>query len=373
MKTQVLSRSYGKRVKFGVLALMLCMVTPLIPSGGRACCVEAAEALRDTVYPYSTTLLENGFTNYSMKRFVYNGLDDEAEAYMSVSLEVKPDYVSRMLFSFQLSELDDISDVLFDQLLDIPETVNKGDSLYLLDNTSVSLMLSNGETLSTKDALLQYEDVQPGEDDALMVLFLGLPDDYLSVVLLLAFDSDRADLSSLSPVERHAYCVSRLGQYDIKSITLLGQKFNAGNFHTAATLRAMFADAEKVTGMPEMYHYAPQPVREQKPSAKLEEVVAPDEMPVFPGGPVAMMQYISANLRYPKTAQEQGVQGRVIVQFIVEADGSISETRVMRSVSPEIDAEALRLVHSMPRWTPGKLRGEPVRVRYILPVSFRLQ
>ena len=85
-----------------------------------------------------------------------------------------------------------------------------------------------------------------------------------------------------------------------------------------------------------------------------------------------MMTFLQANIRYPKEAQERGLQGRVIVQFVVNKDGSICDEKVVRSVDPQLDAEALRVVRSMPNWTPGKQRGEAVRVRFTLPVTFRL-
>jgi TonB family protein len=99
---------------------------------------------------------------------------------------------------------------------------------------------------------------------------------------------------------------------------------------------------------------------------------AVDEMPQFPGGMAGMMQYLSSNLRYPQDAREAGTQGRVIVSFIVEKDGSISNAKVAKSTYSSLDEEALRVVSAMPKWTPGKQNGEAVRVKYSVPVSFRL-
>ena len=97
-----------------------------------------------------------------------------------------------------------------------------------------------------------------------------------------------------------------------------------------------------------------------------------DEMPQFPGGMAGLMQYLSTNVRYPEDAKESGAQGRVIVSFIVEKDGSISNARVTKPTYSSLDDEALRVVSNMPKWTPGKQNGEAVRVRYSIPVSFRL-
>ena len=85
------------------------------------------------------------------------------------------------------------------------------------------------------------------------------------------------------------------------------------------------------------------------------------------------MKFLSKNINYPSISQENGVQGRVIVQFVVNTDGSIVEPVVMRGVDPYLDKEALRVIKMMPKWSPGKQRGKPVRVKYTVPVMFRLQ
>ena len=97
-----------------------------------------------------------------------------------------------------------------------------------------------------------------------------------------------------------------------------------------------------------------------------------EEMPMFPGGMEEMIKFLQGEVKYPKEAQDKGLQGRVLVQFVVNKDGSICEDTVVRSVAPSLDAEAIRVVRSMPNWTPGKQKGEPVRVRFTLPVAFRV-
>ncbi len=97
-----------------------------------------------------------------------------------------------------------------------------------------------------------------------------------------------------------------------------------------------------------------------------------EERPQFPGGDAELMKFLQQSIKYPKEAQEQGKQGRVIVQFVVNKDGSITGDSIVRSVDPQLDAEAVRVVRSMPNWTPGKQKGKPVRVRFTLPVTFRL-
>ena len=95
-------------------------------------------------------------------------------------------------------------------------------------------------------------------------------------------------------------------------------------------------------------------------------------MPEFPGGAVEMMKFLNENVKYPEAAENAGTQGRVIVQFIVEADGSITNVKVLKNVSDEIDAEAVRVINAMPKWKPGKQNDKPVRVKYTIPVTFRL-
>ena len=113
----------------------------------------------------------------------------------------------------------------------------------------------------------------------------------------------------------------------------------------------------------------PEPVKEEE--TKVFDVV--EQMPSFPGGQSALLQYLSSNIKYPVVAEENGVQGRVIVTFVVERDGSITDVKVIKSVDPSLDKEAIRVTKAMPHWIPGKQNGSAVRVKYTLPVTFRLQ
>ena len=114
----------------------------------------------------------------------------------------------------------------------------------------------------------------------------------------------------------------------------------------------------------------PEPPKHEE-EAKVCDTV--EQMPQFPGGQVALMKYLSENIHYPVVAQENGVQGRVVVAFVVERDGSISDVHVARGVDPSLDKEAVRVVKSMPKWQPGKQNGSAVRVKFNVPVAFRLQ
>ena len=101
--------------------------------------------------------------------------------------------------------------------------------------------------------------------------------------------------------------------------------------------------------------------------------VSVEVMPEFPGGTAALMKYLGSNIKYPTISQETGSQGKVIVQFVVDRDGTISNPEVVRGVDPYLDKEAIRVISSMPKWTPGVQNGKKVRVKYTVPVSFRLQ
>lgn len=98
-----------------------------------------------------------------------------------------------------------------------------------------------------------------------------------------------------------------------------------------------------------------------------------EQMPSFPGGMGALMSWLSQNIKYPVIAAENGVEGRVIVQFVVEKDGSITDVKIAKSVDPSLDKEATRVVSSMPHWIAGRQNGNPVRVKYTVPVTFKLQ
>ena len=102
--------------------------------------------------------------------------------------------------------------------------------------------------------------------------------------------------------------------------------------------------------------------------------VVVENMPEFPGGQAELMKFLSQNVKYPALAQENGIQGRVVCQFVVERDGSIANVEVVRSSQDNsLDREAVRVIKSMPKWTPGRQRGKPVRVKYTVPVNFKLQ
>ncbi|MDE7343002.1 MAG: energy transducer TonB, partial [Muribaculaceae bacterium] len=115
----------------------------------------------------------------------------------------------------------------------------------------------------------------------------------------------------------------------------------------------------------------PEPVVEKHEPEKI--FVAVEQPAEFPGGAAAMMKWLSNNIRYPESAQQNGISGRVVVKFVVEKDGSIGNPTIVKGVDRDLDQEALRVVKRMPKWQPGKNNGQPVRSYFNLPVTFRLQ
>ena len=139
----------------------------------------------------------------------------------------------------------------------------------------------------------------------------------------------------------------------------------------AAIVETKVAESAGDTMKPADVKYVPTEVRKQLKGTPVFEVV--EEMPEFPGGGMsALMSYLKDNMRYPASAKEKGTQGRVTVQFVVDKDGSIKEPKLLRSVDKDMDAEALRLISNMPKWKPGRQKGQPVAVKYTVPVMFSL-
>ena len=139
----------------------------------------------------------------------------------------------------------------------------------------------------------------------------------------------------------------------------------------AAIVETKVVESAGDTTKPADVKYVPAEVRKQLKGTPIFEVA--EEMPEFPGGGMsAFMDYIKTNMRYPASAKENGTQGRVTVQFVVDEDGSIKDSKVLRSVDKDMDAEALRLINTMPKWKPGRQKGQPVAVKFTVPVMFRL-
>lgn len=131
-------------------------------------------------------------------------------------------------------------------------------------------------------------------------------------------------------------------------------------------------DVDKFHSVKEQVVVVEEPKVEKKPEP--EQIFVAVEQPAeFPGGQAAMMKWLSNNIRYPESAQQNGISGRVVVKFVVEKDGSIGQPSIVKGVDRDLDQEALRVVKRMPKWQPGKNNGQPVRSYFNLPVTFRLQ
>ncbi len=117
---------------------------------------------------------------------------------------------------------------------------------------------------------------------------------------------------------------------------------------------------------------APVEVQQEEETEEIINFYVIEEKPEFPGGEAAMFQWIAKNIKYPEIAKENGVQGKVFVQFVIGKDGKVTDVQVVRGVDPSLDKEAVRVIQSMPAWKPGKQRGKPVKVSFQLPINFRL-
>ena len=119
--------------------------------------------------------------------------------------------------------------------------------------------------------------------------------------------------------------------------------------------------------------YVPPVVKVEEEEESSQQIfMVVEEMPEFPGGQAALMSFIAKSIKYPVVAQENGIQGRVTCSFVVNKDGSIVDAEVIRGIDPSLDKEALRVINTMHKWKPGKQRGKPVRVKFTVPINFRL-
>ncbi|MBR6283131.1 MAG: energy transducer TonB [Muribaculaceae bacterium] len=157
---------------------------------------------------------------------------------------------------------------------------------------------------------------------------------------------------------------------EIKSQTELEKTeevFTAKNVESENTSRDQLENLNKQVKVE-----VPEPKKEEP--KKVEEIFkSVEQPPQYPGGEAALMKYLSSHIQYPAMAQENNVQGRVVVQFVVEKDGHVGEVKVVRSVDKDLDKEAIRVCKTLPKFTPGRQNGQPVRVWYTLPVNFKLQ
>ena len=144
--------------------------------------------------------------------------------------------------------------------------------------------------------------------------------------------------------------------------------FTAKNVESDNTNRAALENLNKQVKID-----VPEPKKEEKKPEKEEVFKSVEQMPTFPGGDAALMKWLSSHIQYPTMAQENNVQGRVVVQFVVTKTGQVGEVKVVRSVDKDLDREAVRVCKSLPKFVPGRQNGQAVNVWYTLPVTFKLQ
>lgn len=163
---------------------------------------------------------------------------------------------------------------------------------------------------------------------------------------------------------------------EIKEDDKVSNEITSTEEHVNSDAAIGFSNEEGTEGATETRHMeaivTQAPVEVKKPEVEKPFDVV-EVMPSFPGGQGELMKYLASNIKYPVVAQENGIQGRVVVKFVVEPDGSISNVVVVKSVDPSLDKEAVRVVKSMPKWIPGQNNGQKVRVNFNVPVSFKLQ
>lgn len=146
----------------------------------------------------------------------------------------------------------------------------------------------------------------------------------------------------------------------------------ASDISTEHPYISLMGTNQDTTGLSDMLEIKDVPIIEEEPAEVLPVFQVVEVMPKFPGGNKAMNRYLQQNIIYPKECLEQGVQGRVIVQFVVNSDGSIENPKVVKPNNPYLDKEAIRVVATMPKWIPGNQRGKTLRVQMTIPVTFVL-
>jgi len=131
--------------------------------------------------------------------------------------------------------------------------------------------------------------------------------------------------------------------------------------------------SEDTPDTPQPDVYVPPTITPDEEDAGDTPFIVVEEMPVFPGGDQELLRFVNRSIKYPVIAQENGIQGRVTCSFVINRDGSVVDAEIVRGVDPSLDKEALRVIGTMPKWKPGMQRGKPVRVKYTIPITFRLQ
>jgi protein TonB len=196
---------------------------------------------------------------------------------------------------------------------------------------------------------------------------LGKPDDPLKKMKNLDFNVH------VPPVEKTSTKVIKFTAPLIKDDDQLSMEDEAASGKVLAKANAKVTVPEDEQKEDTSYYLPPQEIPVQAKADDKMVYMVVDSMPEFPGGETAMMQYLATKIKYPFWAQRYNMQGEVLIQFIVNADGSLSDCRIIKGAGVYLDMEALKAVRQMPKWRPGKKKGKPIRSRCVIPVTFRLQ
>ena len=259
----------------------------------------------------------------------------------------------------------------------VSKTDNKGnitryEASYDAKGLLTELSYSNGTKLSYsyRDGVLEKithydrgEDIKTDYYDNNLKLVRSIRK---GVTIVYKYNAE-GDVASMSKMKGNIVMESTTYEYEYGTDGLWTKmtQYNNGDY-----LLTKMRQFEKPVSIKHEYSTPHKNEVETKPSNKVYDVV--ETMPQFPNGDVALMEYIRNNMRYPTVAEANGIQGRVIVTLVVERDGSITDVEVTKSVDPSLDQEAVRIVKNMPKWKPGTQNGKTVRVKYTIPVTFRL-
>ena len=202
---------------------------------------------------------------------------------------------------------------------------------------------------------------------AMMKYLLILP---LITALVLTSNAETL-LSKLQEEQQQQKAETASKKNELAELTVVGYGVSQNSSKEQDTQKKT---SENKTTAPVSKPVAPPPPPPTPETADEDAVfIVVENMPAFPGGNDALFKFLAENIKYPVAAQKAGIQGRVICQFVVERDGTITEVEVVRPVDEALDAEAVRIIKAMPVWTPGTQKGKAVRVKYTLPINFRLQ
>lgn len=261
-----------------------------------------------------------------------------------------------------------------------PEVSNKLDEISSAKVSELTSIAKADEVKSTENPLRQrvkvsgkVVDAKTGKPIYGVTILVANPNDNRYFSHAMTQKNGRFEIESYEGLQMR---FSFVGMQDLKVITPQGgaKSMTVQMTEAVMSLTEMevvgYAPA-KVEGLPDVL----QTSEDENLAKKGEEAVfvVVESQPEYPGGMGELIKFLSRNIKYPAAAQQARVQGKVIVEFLVGKDGSISDIKVKRSVNPELDAEAVRVIGLMPKWRPGEQRGKAVDVRYELPITFRLQ